>query len=176
MDEINNNQMPAEQPQQESVEQQNTVEPQAPAQNVENTAPANSTAVNYASFGARFVALFIDGVILGIINFILGAIAAPLGDSAASLVSMLGTLIGWAYFIYLDVAQGATLGKKVMHLRVQKTDTGENLNYVEAFLREVVGRILSSIVLFLGYFWMLWDDKKQTWHDKVANSVVVKVN
>lgn len=33
---------------------------------------------------------------------------------------------------------------------------------------------VSQIALFLGYLWMLWDPKKQTWHDKVAKSVVVK--
>jgi uncharacterized RDD family membrane protein YckC len=36
-----------------------------------------------------------------------------------------------------------------------------------------VGRILSAIVCLLGYFWMLWDKEKQTWHDKFAASVVV---
>ena len=32
------------------------------------------------------------------------------------------------------------------------------------------------IPLFLGYFWMLWDREKQTWHDKMAGSVVVDLN
>ena len=33
---------------------------------------------------------------------------------------------------------------------------------------------VSQLVLLLGYLSMLWDPKKQTWHDKVAKSVVVK--
>ena len=36
-------------------------------------------------------------------------------------------------------------------------------------------RILSGSICYLGYFWMLWDPQKQTWHDKIVNSVVVKV-
>ena len=28
-------------------------------------------------------------------------------------------------------------------------------------------------MFLLGYFWMLWDREKQTWHDKFANDVVV---
>lgn len=35
-------------------------------------------------------------------------------------------------------------------------------------------RWLSSIPLGLGYFWMLWDGRKQTWHDKLVGSLVVK--
>ena len=33
---------------------------------------------------------------------------------------------------------------------------------------------LSAILCYLGYLWMLWDPQKQTWHDKIASSVVVK--
>ena len=29
---------------------------------------------------------------------------------------------------------------------------------------------IGSIPLYLGWFWMLWDPQKQTWHDKVANT------
>jgi uncharacterized RDD family membrane protein YckC len=54
-------------------------------------------------------------------------------------------------------------------------DTGQNLDVISAILREVVGKFISSLILLLGYFWMLWDPKKQTWHDKIAKSVVVKV-
>ena len=35
-------------------------------------------------------------------------------------------------------------------------------------------RWLSAIPLLLGYFWMLWDPKKQTWHDKLVSTIVVK--
>ena len=38
------------------------------------------------------------------------------------------------------------------------------------------GRIISTIPLFLGYFWMLWDREKQCWQDKIAGSVVVPVD
>ncbi len=35
---------------------------------------------------------------------------------------------------------------------------------------------MSAIVLLLGYLWMLWDKENQTWHDKMATSVVVPVS
>ena len=36
-----------------------------------------------------------------------------------------------------------------------------------------IGRIIASIPCYLGYLWMLWDKESQTWHDKIANDVVV---
>jgi uncharacterized RDD family membrane protein YckC len=35
-------------------------------------------------------------------------------------------------------------------------------------------KMVSAVPLFLGFFWMLWDEKGQTWHDKVAETTVVK--
>jgi uncharacterized RDD family membrane protein YckC len=34
--------------------------------------------------------------------------------------------------------------------------------------------VLSVMVLFLGFLWMIWDSNKQTWHDKIAGTVVVR--
>ncbi len=42
-------------------------------------------------------------------------------------------------------------------------------------MRQLV-KIVSAAVLFLGYFWMLWDKEKQCWHDKAARDVVVPVD
>jgi uncharacterized RDD family membrane protein YckC len=39
----------------------------------------------------------------------------------------------------------------------------------------LAANLLSGLLRFLGYFWMLWDDTQQTWHDKAAGSVVVNV-
>jgi uncharacterized RDD family membrane protein YckC len=43
---------------------------------------------------------------------------------------------------------------------------------------QFVGRyfayILSMLPLLLGYLWAAWDPKKQTWHDKLAGTYVVR--
>jgi uncharacterized RDD family membrane protein YckC len=44
-----------------------------------------------------------------------------------------------------------------------------------AALREILGKIISAIVLFLGFLWIAWDRQKQGWHDKIAGTYVVKV-
>jgi uncharacterized RDD family membrane protein YckC len=53
-----------------------------------------------------------------------------------------------------------------------RDNLGQPIGYGRAFLRWLVS-IVSFIVLFIGYLWMLWDPEKQTWHDKAAGSVPV---
>lgn len=132
--------------------------------------------VIYASFFQRFVASLIDIVLIGIISGALSAIFSSLGDTAVNIGNVLTSVASASYFVYLTSQRGQTLGKMAMHIKVQNETTGQNLDVVSAILREVVGKFLSSVVLLLGYLWMLWDPKKQTWHDKIARSVVVKVN
>ena len=122
-----------------------------------------------ASFGLRFGAFIVDAIILGIVGSVLRAF---LDDNLAQVVS---TLIGLAYFIYFEGGEtGQTIGKKVLNIRVVDLVTAGPIGYGRATVR-YFGRFLSAIPLLLGYFWMLWDDQKQTWHDKFANSMVVPV-
>jgi uncharacterized RDD family membrane protein YckC len=119
-----------------------------------------------SGFWRRFAALFVDGIVLGIVYFVFRALTS---ENAASFLNFLA---GIAYYTYLEGSSGQTLGKKALGIRVVDLDGGGSIGYGRAFLR-YIGRIVSAIPLFLGYFWMLWDKEKQTWHDKFANSVVV---
>ncbi len=120
-----------------------------------------------ASFGIRFVAALIDGILLGIIGYVLGLI---LGSALGTVVQI---LLGLGYYSYLEGSpSGQTIGKRAMNIRVIDFNTGGSLGPTRALIR-YLGRILSSIPCGLGYFWMLWDSEKQTWHDKIAQSVVV---
>ncbi|QQS43511.1 RDD family protein [Candidatus Roizmanbacteria bacterium] len=118
-----------------------------------------------AGSGARFVSFLIDAIILGIVGALLGQTA----ESGA-----LGMVVGAAYYIFFWVKQdGQTLGKKAMHIKVVRTD-GKPMDWMTAGLR-YIGYIVSGIPLLLGYIWILFDGKKQGWHDKIANTYVVKV-
>ena len=125
---------------------------------------------NYASFWQRFGAALIDGILFGVVSNVLGAILPSLSEAR----SWITPLVFWIYAVYMTVNYGATLGKMALKIRVQNESTGANLTYGEAVLREVVGKFLSSLIFLLGYLWMLWDPKKQTWHDKLGKSIVVK--
>jgi uncharacterized RDD family membrane protein YckC len=68
-------------------------------------------------------------------------------------------------------ACGQTVGKMALGLRVVGPDGG-NPSFWRAALREEIGKLISAIVLCLGYLWMLWDGEQQTWHDKIAGTHV----
>lgn len=147
--------------------------PNTPASSA--TAIASSTAVVYASFFQRFVAALVDGLLVGIVTGIISKLFGMMGDIGTTLGSLVAMALSFLYYVYFISSKGQTIGKKAMGLRVQDEMTGQNLTVVSAILREVIGKAISGIVLLLGYLWMLWDPKKQTWHDKIAKSVVVKV-
>ena len=123
-----------------------------------------------AGFWRRFGATLIDGIILGAFY---GLMYALLGANAAGLLNLVAS---YTYYTLLEGgSSGQTIGKKVLNIRVIDFRAGGPLGYGRAFLRNLA-RILSSIPLLLGYFWMLWDSEKQTWHDKLSTSVVVPVD
>jgi uncharacterized RDD family membrane protein YckC len=51
---------------------------------------------------------------------------------------------------------------------------GESPGLWRAVLRQVMAIVLSDTVVGLGYLWMLWDSRQQTWHDKIAGTFVVR--
>jgi uncharacterized RDD family membrane protein YckC len=127
-----------------------------------------------AGFWRRFAALLIDGLIVGVIGIAL-LIAGAAADSEALIA--IGYILWTIGFIAYDIyfhgsASGQTVGKRVLGIRVIDFSTGGSIGYGRATIR-VLGRILSQIPCYLGYLWMLWDKENQTWHDKLANDVVV---
>jgi uncharacterized RDD family membrane protein YckC len=133
-----------------------------------STAVPSTTTVK-AGFWIRVVAYLIDGVLLIIVDTILGAIF-----KSQTLQSLIGLLVGLAYFVYFWSASGGgqTLGQRALKLRVVKTD-GSQLDYAGALVR-YIGLIIASIPIGLGLAWVGWDPNKQGWHDKIAGTYVVK--
>jgi uncharacterized RDD family membrane protein YckC len=122
-----------------------------------------------AGFWRRFAAAFLDGIIIGLINIILEAILKAPGAA-------IGLVIQITYFTVLEGGpRGQTLGKQALGIRVIDAQTGGPIGYGRGFIRWI-GRILSTIVILLGYFWMLWDKERQCWHDKLAGDYVVPVS
>jgi uncharacterized RDD family membrane protein YckC len=119
-----------------------------------------------AGFWRRFGAAFIDGILIGVVIVILDALLKGVGYA-------IGILIAIAYFTYFEGgARGQTPGKRALGIRVIDFDSGGPIGYPRAFIR-YIGRIVSAIVIYIGYLWMLWDREKQCWHDKFAGDVVV---
>ena len=119
-----------------------------------------------AGFGRRLVAYLIDGILLGIVTGAVEVANRPIGG-------IVGLALSIGYWGYLEGSpSGQTIGKRAMNIRVIDFRTGGPIGFGRAVLR-YFAKILSSIPCLLGYFWMLWDGERQTWHDKIASDVVV---
>jgi len=82
-------------------------------------------------------------------------------------------LLTWViYHLVLWTWKGTTLGGIVLGLRIIRLD-GQPMNFAVALVR-VLGSFFSAAVLGLGFFWAGWSRDKQSWHDKIAGTVVVK--
>jgi uncharacterized RDD family membrane protein YckC len=125
-----------------------------------------------AGFGRRLLATIIDSLIVGV-PF---GIVAGVVPEAAALLQLLALVVGIAYYAVLEGGRtGQTIGKRAMGIRVVDVHGAGPIGAGRAVIR-YLGRIVSSLPLFLGYLWMLWDRDKQTWHDKFASSLVVPVS
>jgi len=80
-------------------------------------------------------------------------------------------------FIYLRqlAKTGRTWGRKIVGIKVINEKTGEAPGWGKALGRQLFAGFISAQIFYIGYLWMLWDDKKQTLHDKVAGTHVIKV-
>jgi uncharacterized RDD family membrane protein YckC len=121
-----------------------------------------------AGFWRRFAASFLDGLIISVCSIVFVGV----DEGLFYVVNLLGQ-IGY-YTILEGGPRGQTVGKMALGIRVIDLARGGPIGYERAFIRWI-GRFLSTIALLLGYFWMLWDREKQTWHDKLAGAVVVPV-
>ena len=125
-----------------------------------------------ASPWRRLVASLVDGLIVVFVTF-LGEILASLSqEHIASAIVLEVLLFPWIYYVVLTALYGATPGKMLLGIRVVKSD-GRPVDWFTAFMREVVGKILSSLPLDLGFLWAFFHPKRQTWHDLIANTLVV---
>lgn len=163
---------------------------------IETVGPPSPTLVGArAGFVSRLIALLIDVALLMIalliggtlwaallaaapVQWLGGALAAVAPGIAAWLVSLslllpvaAGVCIVCGYFLFFFTITGQTIGKRVLGLRVV-TVSGGRLSLGRAALR-LAGYILSAAPLYLGFLAMLVDDRRRTWHDRIAGSAVI---
>lgn len=89
------------------------------------------------------------------------------------LFTVLFAVFLWAYYVLTTYFMGGTLGKRAFRLRVVSKDFGR-LDWATVLFREVVGRIIVTGLFLVGYLWVAVDRRKQGWHDKIADTFVVK--
>jgi branched-chain amino acid transport system permease protein len=138
-----------------------------------------------AAFWIRAFAYLIDSLLLGVALTVVGFLtriypAAWVAFAAGNRTGAMGGLaflylVGFvgaaAYFVVLW-QHGATVGMRMLGLRVIDEKGGGPIGYPRAVLR-YLGLQISSLPLYLGLIWAGWDGRKQGWHDKFARTAVV---
>jgi uncharacterized RDD family membrane protein YckC len=98
-------------------------------------------------------------------------------QTAATAVVVVGYLatafVIFFNYIHFYLRHGQSFGKRFIGVRVVRID-GRPIDYQTAVLRHIVGYPLSLLLFGLGIVWMLWDRRRQGWHDKLAKTVVIK--
>ena len=124
-----------------------------------------------ATPGQRFGAGILDvglTAAVGIAAFFVGDLMGEDGLLAAVLATV-------AYVIFVVAmirTRGQSPGKFALNLKITKTD-GSRPDLGSVLFREVVGKFVSALFIYLGYIWIFLDDKRQAWHDKMAGTYVV---
>lgn len=143
---------------------------------------------DYAGFWRRFAALIIDSILLtvlgaiggGIIGAVVGGALAFSGKDVLSYTIVItilgyvfGTVLNWLYFTLMESsAKQATLGKIALGIIV--TDIhGGRISFAQANGR-YWSKIISSIILLIGYIMAAFTEKKQALHDIIASTLVVQ--
>jgi uncharacterized RDD family membrane protein YckC len=130
----------------------------------------------YAGLGVRLIAALVDAVLLALVNSgISYTLQLTLGDNSFITGSILGWIISVGYYIVYQAKYTQTIGKKVMNIKVITYD-GKTPSMSTFFIREILGKIASAVILLIGYLMVLWDPKKQALHDKIADTYVVYVS
>jgi uncharacterized RDD family membrane protein YckC len=134
--------------------------------------------VRYASFTRRLMANAIDGVLMAIWMFptlycFYGEklwtepklIMGPADFVISWLLPMVGVIVLW------DQRQ-ATLGKMWLRIRIVDAESYAPLNRRQEVIR-YLGYFFSAVPVGLGFFWILFDKRRQGWHDHLGKSVVI---
>jgi uncharacterized RDD family membrane protein YckC len=166
-------------------------------QPIEASGPAPG--VVFASHGARLGAYVVDALILGfvvgtvvilstlpIIGTILGRVGHPPDDwsdpatwtqlgagiGLVILGALVGALVGLIYFPWFWARGGQTPGMQAAGIRVVRDRDGGPIGGGTAVLR-LVGFWVSGAVFYLGYAWILVDERRRGWHDLLAGTCVI---
>jgi uncharacterized RDD family membrane protein YckC len=76
-------------------------------------------------------------------------------------------------FLCFWIKKQATLGKIFLSLKIVDATNFTKPTNKQLIIR-LFGCIISALPLFLGFIWVAFDSKKQGWHDKMANTLVIK--
>ena len=152
--------------------------------------PGPAPGIEWAGYGARLIAYFIDGFILGVVFFLTsivllgslfaGAVSVANGDQTGAIAVggallwfLVVFLVSVLYFPFFWANGGQTPGMRPFGIRVVKDADGSRVGWGTAFVR-LIGLWVSGAILYLGFIWIFLDKRRRGWHDLIAGTVVVR--
>lgn len=129
----------------------------------------------YMGFWIRVAAALIDIILISLVAAVVGLVLRLLlgGGGGQTASNLIGVVVSWTYHVAFITAKGQTLGKMIVGIQVVNRE-GNIPGLGAVLLREIVGKFLSGIALFLGYLWVGWDKEKRGWHDHIGGTWVVR--
>lgn len=129
-----------------------------------------SVPANLAHPLRRAYAFLIDaGLILAVVYMVAPFAGGRLFSATSAVVDV---FVFFGYFVFTTGIFGRTLGKWVAGIKVVDSD-GKSPGVAVAIPREMAGKFVAAVVLGIGLIWIMYDSRRQGWHDKIAGTYVV---
>ncbi len=136
----------------------------------ETLSSSTNTAISYAGFWRRFLAALIDGIFMGILSGLLGFAFG----SDFIIGYALNLIVGVIYVGVFDSSMlMGTPGKALVGIVVVRDSNYEKLSFKTAVIRYLL-KSLSALILFIGYLIQPFTRKRQTLHDLITETVVIR--
>jgi uncharacterized RDD family membrane protein YckC len=140
--------------------------------------------LEYGGRWRRLIAAVVDGLIVYAVTWLVTAPALGFGTmyegslARQTAANLIAGIVAFLYYVLQHGRWGRTLGKRVLGLRVVRADDAGAISYGQAAWRLLFAYLVSLATCGIGGLvdvaWILWDERRQALHDKVARTVVVK--
>ena len=137
--------------------------------------------ISLASREKRVMAHVIDDFILSILLFIIISDSISSASTTEEVIFVINSLvlefivIKIVYHTIFTAMYGGSIGKILIKIRIVHIDDFSSPNILTSFNRAFI-RIFSETVFYLGFLWALFDPYRQSWHDKIAKTIVINDN
>ncbi len=147
----------------------------------------NKTEKPFAGFLVRFFAYITDMFIVGILLFgfkipaVIQSFSNPNGFFVRDVFfnytfyDVIAFILTSLYFILMTYYCGATIGKMLLRIKVVSIED-RDLKLSEVVVREIFGKYLSALIIFIGYLMIIPDEQKRSFHDRISDTRVIYVH
>lgn len=134
--------------------------------------------ITLAPLQKRALAYLIDEILVSLLFIFIYVDQIPDNTTSEELIGIINSLVIYVmvikviYQTFFVWMYGATLGRIAMKIKVISLSDIENPSLLFSLSRASF-RIISESIFYLGFLWAVLNPKRETWHDKVSNTLVV---